>query len=418
VDLPVTLSAPGTSTVTVNYATANSTAGSGTACNNTYVGVSGTLTFTPGVTTQAVRVDLNNCPLLAGFRSFTFNLSLPTNAVIIRPGARIGIVGDSNTTATPLLYARDAVVDNGAGTVNVPVLLGGTAGSVSVSTVTVAYATVDGTAVAGSDYTASSGTLTFAPGQTVANVAIPIINRAGAASSRSFTLVLIHPTNAAIAEQSAVVVIGASGATPAASPNISAPADVIVGEADGYVDLPVTLSAPGTSAVTVNYASVNGTATSGTACNNTYVGVSGTLTFTPGVTTQVVRVDLNNCNLAGSQTFTFNLSLPVNATILRPSATITIGQYSPRVDTDGDGYVDTQEVALGKDPLTYCAIMRADVDGDGAVSILDLTKVAQYFTQSVPPAPARYDQDGDGKISILDLTHMAQVFTQHVTACP
>jgi Dockerin type I domain len=62
--------------------------------------------------------------------------------------------------------------------------------------------------------------------------------------------------------------------------------------------------------------------------------------------------------------------------------------------------------------------MRADVDGDGAVSILDLAKVAQYFTQAVPPAPARHDQDGDNKISILDLARMAQVFTQHVSACP
>jgi hypothetical protein len=84
----------------------------------------------------------------------------------------------------------------------------------------------------------------------------------------------------------------------------------------------------------------------------------------------------------------------------------------------GDGYTNAQHIALGKDPTTYCAIMRADVDGDGVVSILDLTKVAQYFTQSVPPAPERYGQDADKKISILDLTRMAQVFTQHVTACP
>jgi pimeloyl-ACP methyl ester carboxylesterase len=87
-------------------------------------------------------------------------------------------------------------------------------------------------------------------------------------------------------------------------------------------------------------------------------------------------------------------------------------------DTDGDGYTDKQEIDMGKDPSTYCNIMRADVDGDGAVSILDLAKVAVYFTQPIPPAPARYDQDGDNKISILDLARMAQVFTQHVSACP
>ena len=87
-------------------------------------------------------------------------------------------------------------------------------------------------------------------------------------------------------------------------------------------------------------------------------------------------------------------------------------------DTDGDGYSDAREIELGEDPGTYCRIMRADVDGDGSVSILDLPIVAQYFTQSIPPAPTRYNQDADSAISILDLTKMATVFTQPVATCP
>ncbi len=89
-------------------------------------------------------------------------------------------------------------------------------------------------------------------------------------------------------------------------------------------------------------------------------------------------------------------------------------------DADGDGYTAAQEAAVvpAKNDLIYCPIMRADVDGDGAVSILDLTKVAQYFAKNVPPAPDRYRQDADLGISILDLTKMAQVFIQNVSACP
>jgi outer membrane protein assembly factor BamB len=89
-------------------------------------------------------------------------------------------------------------------------------------------------------------------------------------------------------------------------------------------------------------------------------------------------------------------------------------------DTDGDGYTDGQEAALahGGNGSAYCGIMRADVDSNGVISILDLAKVAAYFTQTVPPAPARYDQDGDGKISILDLTKMAQFFGDSVSTCP
>ena len=87
-------------------------------------------------------------------------------------------------------------------------------------------------------------------------------------------------------------------------------------------------------------------------------------------------------------------------------------------DTDADGYTDAQEVAAGKDPLTYCAIMRADVNGDATVNILDLIQVAGSFLETVPPAPARLDQNGDGKINLLDLIPVANAFLENVSACP
>ena len=86
-------------------------------------------------------------------------------------------------------------------------------------------------------------------------------------------------------------------------------------------------------------------------------------------------------------------------------------------DSDGDGYTNALESGISEDPLTYCGTMRADLDGDEAVSILDLTLAAGKFTQSVPPAPDRYRQDADLTISILDLTRMATVFTQNVDSC-
>lgn len=89
-------------------------------------------------------------------------------------------------------------------------------------------------------------------------------------------------------------------------------------------------------------------------------------------------------------------------------------------DADGDGYTDAAELARVpvENPLSYCTIMRADVDADGVVSILDLTRVASKFTQAIPPAPARYAQDADSLITILDLTRMANDFIQNVSACP
>ena len=78
-------------------------------------------------------------------------------------------------------------------------------------------------------------------------------------------------------------------------------------------------------------------------------------------------------------------------------------------------------MSTGKDPLTYCAIMRADVDMDGTVTILDLSVVAAQFLKAVPPAPARYDQGPppfDNQVNVLDLSKMAAQFGKSVTACP
>lgn len=87
-------------------------------------------------------------------------------------------------------------------------------------------------------------------------------------------------------------------------------------------------------------------------------------------------------------------------------------------DVDGDGYPDLDETAQSEDPLVYCDIMRADVDADGVISILDLSRGAQKFGQSVPPAGDRLRQDADFVISILDLSKQASVFGQPVSACP
>src|SRR3954468_13931305 len=75
VDLTVTLADQGTNTVSVHYATANSTAFASTACNYDYVSASGTLTFTPGETSKTVPVQILDCPPDSGLKAFTFNLS-------------------------------------------------------------------------------------------------------------------------------------------------------------------------------------------------------------------------------------------------------------------------------------------------------------------------------------------------------
>jgi len=113
-------------------------------------------------------------------------------------------------------------------------------------------------------------------------------------------------------------------------------------------------------------------------------------------------------------------AVPTGTDTPGPTATPTACGDPSCMDSDGDGYTDAQEIALGKNPNVYCAIMRADVNGDGVVNGLDLGTLALFFTQTVPPAPARIDQGRppDGMINGIDLGAMTLVFTQNVSACP
>jgi hypothetical protein len=89
-------------------------------------------------------------------------------------------------------------------------------------------------------------------------------------------------------------------------------------------------------------------------------------------------------------------------------------------DTDQDGYTNKVEIVRGDHPTIYCKMMRADVDEDGMVSILDLSKAAQLFGHTLSAATARYDQGPppfDGSLNILDLSKMASVFGKSVNAC-
>ncbi len=67
-------------------------------------------------------------------------------------------------------------------------------------TVAVAYATADGSATAGSDYTATAGTLTFAPGETAKTVTVPVLDDAHDEGEETLTLRLTTATGAVIAD--------------------------------------------------------------------------------------------------------------------------------------------------------------------------------------------------------------------------
>ncbi len=161
----VTLSAAYGQPVTVNYSTSDASA----AANGDYQATSGTLTFAPGETSQAITVLVKGDRVGEANETFLVNLSGATNATIV-DGQGVGTIVDDE----PRISISDVSKKEGNSGMTSFVF------TVSLSAaydapVTVDYATANGTGKTGNnDYVAKSGRLTFAPGQTSKTITISV----------------------------------------------------------------------------------------------------------------------------------------------------------------------------------------------------------------------------------------------------
>ncbi|WP_198321099.1 Calx-beta domain-containing protein [Azohydromonas aeria] len=194
--------------------------------------------------------------------------------------------------------------------------------------VSVRYNNSNVTAANGSDYSARSGTATFAPGQTSLTIEIPLLNDTSVERTEFFTLNLFSAVNDTIARESAWATIHDNDAPRVAAPVIRV-GDRVVDESAGVVNFTVTLDRPSNSNVSVNVATANGTAIAG----QDYSALSQTLVFTPGQTAKTVSVALINDNVAEvAEWFDLRLSGAVNGTLLAPThgrATIGANDAAP-----------------------------------------------------------------------------------------
>jgi hypothetical protein len=309
----VTLSAASGQTVTVNYQTANGTATAG----SDYTATSGTLTFAPGVVSQSIVVAVLGDTVSEPNETFTVNLSGAVNATIATTAGTGTIVDNDPPPSVTITINNVSVTEGNTG--SVPATFTVTLSAATSQTVTVNYQTANGTATAGSDYTATSGTLTFAPGTVTQSVVVPVLGDTRNEADETFTVNLSGAVNATIATAAGIGTIVDNDPPPSLTIN-----NVTVTEANNKpvpATFTVTLSAASGKTVTVNYQTANGTATAG----SDYTATSGTLTFAPGVVSQPIVVSvLNDSLVEPNETFTVNLSGVVNATIAVTSGTGTI----------------------------------------------------------------------------------------------
>lgn len=350
----LTLNAVSALTTTVRVDTANSTATAGsdfTAITNQ------TVTFNPGDTSKTVSVTISGDTLFELNETFFVNLTNATNMVI---GDAQGVGTISNDDTAPTFSIDDVTLSEGdSGTKNATFTI--TLSKASGASTSVTVDTADGSATAGSDYTAIVGqNITFAAGETSKTISVVIAGDTSPETNETFFVNLTNASNATISDAQGLGTITNDDTTPPLSID-----DVTISEGDSGTKLAtftLTLAAPTGVTATVLVSTADGTASAG----SDYVGFSNQLvTFDPGDTSKTITVAINGDSVFESgETFTLNLSSPVNATI-----------------SDGQGVgTITNDDAMPTISVNDASISEGNAGSSQATFTLTLSAVSSFAT--------------------------------------
>jgi len=313
VTLTATLSHESAFPVAVDYATEDNTAIAGTALD--YISTSGTLTIAPGETSNTITVNINNDELSESDETFNVDYSNVIGATLTTTQANITI-NDNN--GLPNLTMPVVTVDEIAGTATITVRLNTESGQL----INVDYATVDNTAIEGEDYLASNGTLTFDAGTLVQTFTMDIINDALSEATETFTVNLSNAINqsgdiaANIFDTQATVNITDADAPP----TITISGENVLENATEAI-VTISLSSASGQAISFEYTSKNGSATSG----EDYTAQNDSVSITAGDLSHEIKISLSDDDwYEGEEQFTVEMSNIVNATPAITSATVTL----------------------------------------------------------------------------------------------
>ncbi|UWQ30621.1 Calx-beta domain-containing protein [Leisingera sp. M523] len=292
------LSRPAEDAVEVNY---RSMAGAADE-DIDYPGFDGTVTFAPGETLKTIEVRVNHDSLIETDEDFGIQLFDPTGAAFAG-GAKVlhasaFILDDDGTNLDRALTVSSPIVlENNSGTRSV--LFEVQLSDPAATQLMFDYATRDGSATAGEDYTAASGKLRFAPGQTKTVVEVELTGDKTVEPSEFFHL-SVSPGNGlgtsanGLTGTATILDNDGSGGQPVISLAAADAVESIGAGFGGIVEFTVTLSKAAADTVTVNYRSRAGSADEAI----DYPGFNGTLDFAPGETSKTVEVRVRHDSIS------------------------------------------------------------------------------------------------------------------------
>ncbi len=294
----------------VHIATADGSATAG----SDYTAVSDNVSFGAGETEKTVSVPITDDLLSEGSETISLSLSSPSGGELGWPStATLTIIDNERAFA---FSAASYSVGEGAGSAPITITR---SGSTTVPD-SVHFATANGSATAGSDYTPVSQDVSFAAGETVKTVSIPVTNDGLLESSETVSLELSSPSAGATigSPSTATLTIQDNDAALAFSAG-----SYSVKESGGSALITVNRTGYSSSAVSVHFATANGTASAGA----DYTTVSEAVSFAVGEMSKTVTVPIANDKLLeGNETVKLQLSGPSTGALLGSpsSATLTV----------------------------------------------------------------------------------------------
>ncbi|MFC1587318.1 Calx-beta domain-containing protein [Planctomycetota bacterium] len=340
----VTLSEGSNQTITIDYTTTDGTA---TVADSDYTATAGTLTFDPWDVSETVTVNANGDTGHEAAETFTVDLSNITGAnVMILDDQGTGTISNDDTVTAAI---SDAILTEGSSGTRIftfAVTLAAAAGN----TMSVDYTTTDGIAtVADNDYTATSGTLTFTPGDISKDILVSITSDTVSEIDETFTVDLSNPTGGYISIAD-IQGVGMIRNDDALGLNIDDVTDYETHLGTTTFTFTVSPNLVIGQTITVDYATNDGTAT---LADTDYTAAAATLTFNPGDTTKTIVVNVTgDLTDENDETFTIDLS---NAT--GQDVSISDSQGVGTITNDDDDIrLDTSVPAVGtSENLQVCS---------------------------------------------------------------
>jgi hypothetical protein len=262
---------------------------------------------------------------------------------------------DNDPQPTVTVGAAPAVSEGAAGAaLNFPVTLSAAAGRA----ITVHYATADGSATAGSDYTATTGDLSIPAGQTTGTISVPVTADAVDEDDETVGVTISAPVGAALGATETRSATGTITDDDAVTLSVTG-ASVVEGAAGAQTvtNAIVNLSTTSATAVTVAFKTIDGTALAG----SDYLAATGTATIPAGAKTALIPVTILG-DAAGEpdEVLGVTISSPSRGTILANGGTAPIiirnddagGGTTPGGGKTGTGVDPNNTGSLGLPDLT------------------------------------------------------------------